>query len=84
MPQLRPDDTDEVICELLGAKQVQIIALTEVGCGGSWHLIKVRAFNPSMTTVGLGKGAGAALFITGWLREEGEPVSVYSVALCTD
>lgn len=32
---MRADDIDEVLCELLGAKQVQIIALTEVGCGGS-------------------------------------------------
>lgn len=75
MQLIRADDTDEVLCELLGAKQVLIIALTEVACGGSWHLIKARAFNPSMTPVGLGKGAGVALLVTGWMRE-GEPVSV--------
>lgn len=81
---MRDDDMDEVLCELLGGKQVQIIALTEVGCEGSWHLINVRGFNPSMTTVGLGKGTGAALSVTGPMRGEGESVSVYSVELCTD
>lgn len=31
-----------------------------------------------MTTVGLRKGAGAALLITGWMREGGESVFAYS------
>lgn len=79
MQWMRAEDVDEAFCGLLGAKQIMIIALTEVSCGGSWHLFKVGAFNPSVVAMRLGNGSGAQLSHT----DGGEPVSVYPVELCT-
>lgn len=71
MQWMRAEDVDEAFCRPLGAKQIMIIALTEVGCGGSWQLFKAGAFNPSMVTMELGKGSGAWLSHTdGWGKEE--------------
>lgn len=41
MLQMRAGDRDEVFCELLGAEQVLIIALTEVGCGAADTSLKL-------------------------------------------
>lgn len=68
---MRAEDADEAFSGLLGAKQIMIIALTEVGCGGSWHLFKAEDFNPSVATMGLGKASGTPLSHTdGWGKEE--------------